>query len=127
MSLEQAIQANTEAINRLIEALSNVKLVAESKTAEAAEPEAKQTRRGRPPKAEAEASQPVSKYTIEEVKAAAVKVKSEKGVKVAKQLIKDHGAEQLADLKPEQFDAFVKACEAVLNGGDDEGEEEDDL
>ncbi|MFA7168979.1 MAG: hypothetical protein WC096_08760 [Sphaerochaetaceae bacterium] len=123
MSLEQAIQANTEAINRLIEALSNVKSVAESKTAEA---EAKQTRRGRPPKAEAEASQPVSKYTAEEVKAAAVKVKSEKGAKVAKQLIKDHGAEQLADLKPEQFDAFVKACEAVLNGGD-EGEEEDDL
>lgn len=66
-----------------------------------------------------------SKYTAEQVKAAAVKVKEELGTKVAKQLISDHGAEELAKLKPENYDAFVEACERELNG-DDDGKGKDD-
>lgn len=66
-----------------------------------------------------------SKYTAEQVKAAAVKVKEDLGTKVAKQLIADHGAEELAKLKPENYDAFVEACEKALNAGDDDGNDDD--
>lgn len=61
------------------------------------------------------------KHTAEDVKAAAVKVKEELGTKEAKALIKKHGADELAKLKPEVYSDFIADCEKALNGGDDEG------
>lgn len=65
------------------------------------------------------------KHTAEDVKAAAVKVKEELGTKQAKDLIKKHGADELAKLKPEVYDAFIADCEAALNGDGGEGGDDD--
>jgi hypothetical protein len=54
------------------------------------------------------------KYTTEQVKAAAVKVKDELGTKAAKDLIKKHGADELAKLEPEAYGAFIADCEKAL-------------
>lgn len=69
-----------------------------------------------------------TKYTAEDVKAAAVKVKEELGTKAAKDLIKDHGADELAKLKPAVFADFIEAAGKLLAGedGDDGGSGDDD-
>jgi hypothetical protein len=55
------------------------------------------------------------KYTVEEVAAAAVRVKDEIGTAAAQELIKSAGkADKLKEMKPENFDAFVEAAEALL-------------
>lgn len=62
----------------------------------------------------------VPKNNIEAVKAAAVKVKDKLGREKAKELIADPGmAEELAKMKPENYDAFVSACEAALSDDGD--------
>lgn len=65
------------------------------------------------------------KHTAEEVKAIAIRVKDEIDMDTAKSLIKEHGkADELASIKPENFDAFYAACETALEGdgdGDDGG------
>lgn len=71
------------------------------------------------------------KYTADDVKAAAVKVKEELGTKAAKDLIKDHGADELAKLKPAVFADFIEAAGKLLagddDGGDDDGDDKDEL
>lgn len=68
------------------------------------------------------------KHTAEEVKAAAVSIKDAFGQPAAKELIKSAGkAEELKAIKPENYDAFVEACEAKLAAGTDEVASEDDL
>ena len=132
MSLEQVIAENTAAVRELIAALAANGGAAASTTAPAADKEEKEekaekttrTRRS----AKTEESAPVSKYTAEQVKAAAVKVKDELGTAEAKKLIKSAGkADELAAIKPENYDAFIAACEAAINGEDDGGDGEDDL
>jgi hypothetical protein len=61
------------------------------------------------------------KYSAEEVKAAAVKVKDAFGQPAAKELIKEAGkADELKAIKPENYDAFVEACEAKLEAGNEQ-------
>jgi hypothetical protein len=63
----------------------------------------------------AAAAKPEPKYTVEEVAAAAVRVKDEIGTAAAQELIKSAGkADKLKEMKPENFDAFVEAAEALL-------------
>lgn len=69
-----------------------------------------------------------SKFTVEQVKAAAVKVKDELGTATAKKLIKKAGkADQLADIETENYGAFIKACEDALNADDGDGDADDNL
>lgn len=63
---------------------------------------------------------PKSKYTADDVKAAAVKVKEKLGTTTAKEIIAEHGAEELAKLKPAVFDDFVEACQKALDDADGE-------
>ena len=63
------------------------------------------------------------KYTAEQVKAAAVKVKEKLGTKAAKDLIKKHGADELANLEPEVFAAFIADCEKALKADDEGGDD----
>lgn len=66
------------------------------------------------------------KYTAEDVKAAAVKVKEELGTKTAKDLIKKHGADELAKLKPDAYADFIADCEKALKGEDGGAGDDDD-
>lgn len=130
MSLEQALNENTAAMRDLIAALGGAagKTAAAGKgAADDAADKPTTTRRRSAANKDAEEKTKASKYSAEDVKAAAVKVKEELGTKAAKQLIKDHGADELAALKPEKYDAFVDACEKALNGDDDGEGEEDGL
>jgi hypothetical protein len=68
------------------------------------------------------------KFSAEEVKAAAVKVKDAFGQPAAKELIKEFGkADELKAIKPENYDAFVEACEKKLAAGEEAPETTDDL
>lgn len=59
--------------------------------------------------------------SLDDVKAIAEKVRDEKGRPAAVALIKEHGADSLAELGKEKYAAFIAAAEVVLQGGD-EGE-----
>lgn len=132
MSLEQALEKNTEAVMKLVALLqagqaSVGKAEANEKAEKPAEEETTGTRRGRR-KAEPATETKASKYTAEQVKAAAVKVKDALGSEAAKKLISDHGAPKLDQLKPEQYEAFIAAAEKLLSGdGDDDDGDDDDL
>lgn len=63
------------------------------------------------------------KVSFEAVKAIAQQVAVEKGKPVAVQLIKNHGAAQLAELEEAKYSAFVAAAEVILKA---EPEAEDD-
>jgi hypothetical protein len=67
------------------------------------------------------------KYTADQVKAAAVKVKEELGTKAAKDLIKKHGADELAKLDPKVYGAFIDEANELLAGGNDDNDDKDDL
>lgn len=125
MSLEAEIKALREAIEANTAAVLGGKSAGAAKSSKdegADEPKTTRTRRSSANKDE----EAKSKYTAEDVKAAAVKVKDELGTKAAKQLIKDHGADELAALKQAAYEDFIKACEKALNGdeGDDEGKDD---
>ena len=147
MSLEQALNENTAALNALIAlvkagGLNNVAGGAgkaakgddegEAKSTKSTkgddEGETKTTRSRKSNKAEETEAKSAksSKFTAEDVKVAAVKVKDALGTKEAKRLIAEHGAEELAKLKPEVYEDFINACEAALKGDDDNGDDEDD-
>jgi hypothetical protein len=114
MPLEQDLQANTAAMNRLHDKLDEFL----SKTgigAGAAAPAASTKPAGGKKNEKA-----ASKYTPEQIHEMATKVKDEKGSEAAKELISATGVKNLAELKtkPDLFDAFVAACEAALNDDD---------
>jgi hypothetical protein len=131
MSLEQVIQANTDAINALIATLKGGVPAAGAAATETTATTTDKPKRGRPSAADKakEADQP--KNNAETVKAAAVRVKDTLGTKAAKELIKKHGAEELAKLKPEAYDAFVADAEEMLKpeepAGDDDDNDDDVL
>lgn len=138
MSLEDAIRANTEAVNKLTALLTDLRISAVRSVTTESEaedvPEKTTGRRGaaktdKADKAEKvkEETKSTSKFTAEHVKAAAVKVKDKLGTDKAKKLIADHGAEKLDALKPEVYDDFIDAAEKLLAGGDEEASEDDDL
>jgi hypothetical protein len=105
-----------------IEALNNNTLAVKAlmgvmgKPGVASVPAADGTKRGpgRPPK-----------VTLAQVKAAAERVRDTESVggkPKAVALIKQHGADSLAELDESKYAAFIAACEVVL-AGDGEGEE----
>lgn len=112
MSLEAKIEALTTALNENTAALKGAKApaAAAGKTA----PAAGKTAAAKP------------KNTIDQVKAAAVKVKDTLGTDKAKELIADEeggGATELAKIKPENYDRFVAACEAALTEAENANDE----
>lgn len=135
MSLEQALKENTEAVLKLVALMEGAKPTGSGSASKGDEEKAETTTtrrgRGRAAKAEAEAeaeeTTTKSKYTAEEVKAAAVKVKDTLGTAAARDLIKKHGSDKLEGLKPAVYEAFINDAEALINGDDGNGEEDDDL
>lgn len=117
MSLEAKIEALTTALNENTAALKGAKApAAAGKTT----PATTTTGKG--------AAKP--KNTIDQVKAAAVKVKDGISTEKAKELIasEDGGnATELAKIKPENYDKFVAACEAALEEAAGSGEDEGGL
>lgn len=105
--LEEAILENTAAMKALTAVMSG-------KTPAAAEPGKRSPGRPRTVK-------------LSDVKAMAEKVKDEKGRPAAVALIKEHGADSLAELDESKYAAFVAAAEVVLNDGDGGGESNADL
>jgi len=133
MSLEQALQENTAAIKELIAALNGAKAASaaapaavapQADTEPAEEKKVKRSRKAEPADdADDEESKP--KYTFEQAKAAAVKVKDTLGAKVAKELIKTAGkAAELAELKPENYGALIAACEKALKEADESSDDD---
>lgn len=124
MSLEQALSENTAAMRDLIAALGGAAAKGGAKGGDADDKPATTRRRASNKDADDDKGGK-GKYSAEDVKAAAVKVKDELGTKAAKKLISDHGAEELALLKPAVYEDFINACEKALNG--DEGDGDDKL
>lgn len=65
--------------------------------------------------------------TLDEVKAAAEKVRAEKDKPAAVAIIKAHGADTLGELDKSKYAAFIAACEVALNEGGDDGDGDDSL
>lgn len=117
-TLIEALNANTAAILGNAGAATTAATKSEATSTTAATKGTKGTKTTKP-----EVASP--KHTVEEVQAAAVAVKDKFGSPAATELIKEHGkAEKLKDIKPENYDAFVEACEAKVA---EEAEAEDDL
>lgn len=107
MSLEDALNANTKALEGLTAQLakggggSAPVTVAES---------------GRKP------GRPKS-ITLDEVRAIAEKLAAKRDKPAVRELIKQHGAAQLADLDKSKYAAFIAACEVAINDDDGDGDE----
>lgn len=99
MSLEDDVKALTVAVTGL-------KQVIEAGGGGAAATAATKPR-GRPPGT-------TKAVTLDEVKAVAKKLMDEKGRPVAVNLIAEHGADQLANLDPAKYSAFIAAAEVLL-------------
>ncbi len=131
MSLEEALSKNTETMERLIAALEGGAAVSTTTTSTKAAPAAGKAAPAAGKAAPAAAGKgKVPKHTAEDVKAFAVRVKDEIGMDEAKNLIKTAGkADELASIKPANYDAFVAAAEELLEGGGaaEEENEEDGL
>lgn len=109
MSLEQAIQANTAAIEKMIAALGAIgTLPAASAPATAEKPKTKSE-----PKAEKTPAAPAVDY--DDVKAALGKV-AMKARDQAVSLLQKYGATKAVDIKPDQYAAIVKDAEDILTG-----------
>jgi hypothetical protein len=66
------------------------------------------------------------KATLEAVVAKAGQVAEAKGKEQAKRLAESFGAERSRQLKPDCWDAFIVACDAILNGDDTAAGDDDD-
>lgn len=76
--------------------------------------------RGRPPGT-------TKTVTLDEVKAVAKKLMDEKGRPIAVNLISEHGADQLANLDPAKYSAFIAAAEVLLAAAPEPAEASDEL
>jgi hypothetical protein len=61
---------------------------------------------GRPPK--------VSTPTVDQVRAAAQKLKDERGMPAVRKLYGEHGAEKAADMDPAKYASFIAAVDVLL-------------
>jgi hypothetical protein len=118
------IEAKIDALIAAIEANTTALTGKKSTASTSSDSTEKSSGAKRSTKADGESA---SKYTAEQVKAAAVKVKGELGTKKAKELIADQGADELAAMKPANYEAFIKACDKALSGGNDNSGDEDTL
>lgn len=111
MPMEDALAANTEAVNNL-----NANFARFFKGGGAA---VTATTTGK-------AGAKVKTYKPAEVKAIAMKVMAEKGKPAAVKLIADHGASSLAELDADKYNEFVDACNALLASQTETEDEDDD-
>lgn len=140
MSLESAVAAlneNVVAMNANFEAIlarlnsgdepAKPKADKVEKEKPAEKPSEKSTAKGSAKASTSKKSK--SEFSEDEVKAMAVQIKDKFGTGEAKKLIKNAGkADSLAEIDPENYDAFMEACQAKLDpkgGGDDD--EDDDI
>lgn len=109
MSLEDALVESTAAMKALTAVMGG-------KTPAAVEPGKRAP--GRP-----------KTVKLGDVKAIAERVKDDKGRPAAVALIKQHGADSLAELDESKYAAFIAAAEVLLNdgGGDGDGESNAEL
>jgi len=116
VALRKAVEANTAALG----ATSGTK----GKPSDDDSGEKPAGKRGRPKKEE-----PTPEHDKDEVEAIIRRVSKEVGKPVAKKIISDAGADDLADLltMPAKYDAAFAAAEAALAEDGDSGEEEDDI
>lgn len=126
MSLEQALAANTAAIEALTAALQAGGSVPAATTTEKPASTGKTTRAaaGKTTKA----SKPA--HTPEECQAVLIKIKDEHGIEHAKEILAEHGIDKMANIKADQADAVFASAEAKyaeLSAGGDEGDEGDGL
>lgn len=121
MSLEQAIATLNENVVALTKALTSA-----ATSASAAAPAAQTGKQTKPPADKAKTTAPAyePKHTKAEAQAAANEVKEQKGVQVAKALIKDLGYDKMVDIvKPEDIDKlYESAKEALGEATSDEGD-----
>lgn len=120
MSLEAAVLANTAAIEALTAAMKSGGAAAGKPTTTAAATAGKGGKGGKPTPA-------ASKYTLDQVKAAIVKLRDAQGTPAAKEVITEVGlADKMDNIKPENFDAVIAAVETRLSDdGADEGSDDD--
>jgi hypothetical protein len=122
VSLEAAIKENTETMRELITALGNgggkPAAAAASSTPEKGKP-------GRPAKPKEDDTPKIDEGQI---RALVNQIKEDHGTPAAKDFIKSQGASDLANLctMKAKFPKIAAAAEAILAGGDDEGEDEGD-
>lgn len=115
MSIEAAIEALTKAVE------ANTAAIKAGGGAAAATP-------GKADKAAATSGKAdkvvKSKYTLDQVKAAIVKVRETQGTPAAKAIIGDAGqSDKMDNIDPANFEAVIKACEKALA---EDGEPADD-
>lgn len=133
MSLEQAIAALTAAVEANTAALqgSGAKPAAPAPAEAAAPAPAGKRGPGRPKKGEADAGDGGYKPQYDKTKMMAVlnEVKEQHGVADAKKIIKEVGkADKMADIvDPKLIDDCYLAAKALLDGGDGEDGDDDDM
>lgn len=119
MSLEEALAKNTAAVEALTAALA--KGVPAAATAAAAPASDASTGKG---KGKAAAAPAAPKIDRSEVNAALEGVKEKAGVEKAKAIIAEAGkAAKRADIAEENFAAVLAACKAVMDAGDEGGDD----
>lgn len=130
MNIEQLIQALITSLDANTAAHTGGTVKASAVKTEGAGDKAETKAAAGKTVAKSKAAAAAPKYTVEQVKAAAVRLKDEESSEAAKAMIKKHGAAQLADLKPAAYDAFVEEITALLDGddaGEDDAGEDDGL
>lgn len=127
MSLEQALKENTEAVLALTAALAanGGKPASGGSEDKSGKTESTRGRGTSKSTKEDKGSDDKPKFTADDVKAAAVKIKEEKGTPAAKKLIAQYGEDGLASIEPKDYAAFIEAAEKLLKGEDDKGGEDD--
>lgn len=107
MSLEQALQANTEALNALVAALKGAKIASGGEATKAEKP------------TKTEAAKP--KHTREELDTVLATFKDKFGVEKVKGLIKEvGGVEKKADIPDSKLDAVVIAAKDKIKAAEDD-------
>lgn len=107
MSLEQALQANTEAVNALVAALKGAKTPSGGEATKADKP------------AKAEAAKP--KHTREELDTVLATFKDKLGIEKVKALIKEvGGVDKKADIPDSKLDAVVIAAKDKIKVAEDD-------
>jgi len=99
---------------------AKVTAVAAEEDADEGEEDAPKKKRTRTPDKKPKAA------TLETVKAKLKKVLDDVGRKDAVALLKKFKAEKVGDLEEEQYEDFVKACDAALAAAADDGDDDDD-
>lgn len=123
MSLEEALDRNSAAMEKHSALLTKVMASGGLPSAAAGDGEAATApRRGRPP-----GSGKPKGPTFDEVKAIAERVRDERSRPEAIALMKKHGAAKIVELDESKYAAFVAAAEVLLAADDNDAGGDDDI